>query len=256
MAISESLHWYTRKGEPAYEVPYADPGKGMRPTTLRDAKKLSLVPSVSAINGIPAKPGLDRWKQDQLLTAAWVCEVENEKDWRTSVIEIAGEISKQAAEKGTAIHANIERYYLNEPVLDYEVHVMNVVDALNKYYPASDGFVAERSFAHPLGYGGKVDLSYQAEDCIEGIVLDFKSKDFDPAIDPKKLVYPENAMQLDAYRHGLKMPKAKMVNVFVDRETGIVKLYEWPEGDYFEMFRCLLKYWQLSKNYDSSWEVL
>ncbi len=32
-------HWYDADGKPAYEVPYADPSKGMRPTTLADAKK-------------------------------------------------------------------------------------------------------------------------------------------------------------------------------------------------------------------------
>lgn len=249
MAISESLHWYSRKGEPVYQVPYADPSKGMRNTTLRDAKKLSLVPSVTAILSIPAKPGLDRWKQNQLLDAAWTCPVEDEIGYKLAVVEMAEMKSAEARDKGTAIHADIERSYLDEPPLspDYEAHVTNVIDALEQY----GELIAEAPFSHPLGYGGKVDL--HGNGISGGVVLDVKTKDFDEDQDPKKLAYPEMAMQLDAYRHGLNMPKATMVNVFVDRETGRVKLYEWPEGDYFKMFLCLLKYWQLSKKYDSSY---
>lgn len=244
MAIAESLHWYDRKGLPMYEVPYADPSKGMRNTTLRDAKKLSLVPSVTSILNIPAKPGLDRWKQNQLLDAAWACPVEDEKGYKLAVVEMAGMKAEEARTKGTAIHADIEKFYLDERISDeYLTHVGNVQDELWNY----GKLVAEQPFAHPLGYGGKVDLHG------DQVVLDIKTKDFAEDADPKKLAYPEMAMQLDAYRHGLNMPEAKMVNVFVDRETGIVKLYEWPEGNYFEMFQCLLKYWQLSKGYDSSY---
>ncbi len=254
MAIAESTHWYDHTGAPMYEVPYADPSKGMRNTTLRDAKKLSLVPSVTAILNIPAKPGLDRWKQNQILDAAWACPVEDEKGYKLAVVEMAGMKAEEARNKGVAIHADIERSYLGKPPLlpDYEAHVTNVNNALQAYGDAC--FFPEDSFASPLGYGGKVDL-YLVDERQNGIVFDIKTKDFTEDADPKKLAYPENAMQLDAYRHGLNMPKAKMVNVFVDRETGIVKLYEWPEGNYFEMFTCLLKYWQLSKSYDSSYMV-
>ena len=44
--IAESTHWYDKEGNPAYEVE-AKKG-GMRPTTLRDARVLDLVPSVTS----------------------------------------------------------------------------------------------------------------------------------------------------------------------------------------------------------------
>jgi len=59
---SESVHWYTKDGEPAYTIERAD-GKGFRNTTLRDAKKLGLLPSVTTILGVAAKPGLQNWLQ-------------------------------------------------------------------------------------------------------------------------------------------------------------------------------------------------
>lgn len=257
MAIAESLHWYDRDGTPRYQVPYADPSKGLRNTTLRDAKKEGYVPSVTSILNIPAKPGLDRWKQNQILEAAWTTERGDlsKEDWSIQVIMKSSEISSQTASIGTAIHANIEEYYKSGEILspEYEVHVRNTEKELEKFYPG--GFVAERSFGHPLGYGGKVDLSVQSDEIPRGMVFDFKSKDFTEDTPISKLCWPEQALQLDAYRHGLGMTKAQMISIYIDRETGIVKSYEWPEGDYFEQFKCLLKYWQLSKGYNSSYRL-
>lgn len=253
MAIAESLHWYSQDGEPRYQVPYADPSKGMRNTTLRDAKKEGFVPSVTSILNIPAKPGLDRWKQNQILDAAYAFPAEESFDeWSRKVQEKASEIGSETASIGTAIHANIEQYFISGEILsqEYEAHVKNTEIELQKFYPG--GFVAERSFSHPLGFGGKVDLSVQSEEIQKGIVFDFKSKDFDEDTPISKLSWPEQAMQLAAYRVGLNMPEAQMVSIYIDRKTGIVKSYVWDEGSYFEQFKCLLKYWQLSKEYDSS----
>ena len=62
-------HWYFPDGTPIHEVPRAD-GKGTRPTSLRDARKLGLFPSVTNVLGVIAKPALDAWKQEQAILAA------------------------------------------------------------------------------------------------------------------------------------------------------------------------------------------
>jgi hypothetical protein len=49
---SEGGHWYTRTGECCYEIKGAN-GK-MRSVTLRDARKLGLVPGFSAISKMEA----------------------------------------------------------------------------------------------------------------------------------------------------------------------------------------------------------
>ena len=61
---SESQHWYDRNGTPAYSV-IAKNGVP-RPTTLRDARKLNLVPSVTTILNVAAKPALEAWKLNQI----------------------------------------------------------------------------------------------------------------------------------------------------------------------------------------------
>lgn len=251
MYVSESGHWYDIEGQPQYTI--VGKNGNSRNTTLRDARVHKYLPSVTTILNIPAKPGLDRWKQNQLLDAAYNISVDGltRPEWDKAVVDTASEISSQTASIGTAIHANIEEYYKTGVILspEYETHVRNVEKELEKYYPG--GFIAERSFGHPLGFGGKVDLSIQSDEIPKGIVFDFKSKDFTEETPITKLCWPEQALQLDAYRHGLGMEEAQMISIYIDRSTGIVKTYEW-EGDYFEQFKCLLKYWQLSKGYDSS----
>ena len=64
---SESGHWYTKEGEPMYTIVGANGVE--RNTTLRDAKSLELVPSVTTVMGMVAKPALENWKMNQLLNS-------------------------------------------------------------------------------------------------------------------------------------------------------------------------------------------
>ena len=54
---AESVHWYGQDGSPQYTVTAKDGQQ--RPTTLRDARKFNLVPSVTTVLKVAAKPGLD-----------------------------------------------------------------------------------------------------------------------------------------------------------------------------------------------------
>ena len=64
---SESGHWYTQEGDPMYTVPKKK-GGGLRATTLRDARKLNLVPSVTTVMKELAAPQLEMWKIKQAVT--------------------------------------------------------------------------------------------------------------------------------------------------------------------------------------------
>jgi hypothetical protein len=109
---SESQHWYTRKGEPAYTVKSKDGTN--RPATLRDARKMGLVPSVTTIIKCASAPALERWKRDQMMQAALTLprlDGEAEAAWISRVWTDSGETSRKAAERGTAIHAAIQGAY-------------------------------------------------------------------------------------------------------------------------------------------------
>jgi len=65
---SESGHWYTQEGEPMYTIIGVN-GKE-RNTNLRDARLLGLVPSVTTVMDLIAKPSLENWKINQALNSA------------------------------------------------------------------------------------------------------------------------------------------------------------------------------------------
>ena len=109
--VAESGHWYTKEGTPAYTTI----GKtGERPTTLRDARKLGLLPSVTTIIGQLSKAGLNTWLQQQVLLAALTLPRlpdEPEADWLARVMQDSKAQGRDAADRGTAIHAVIQSYF-------------------------------------------------------------------------------------------------------------------------------------------------
>ena len=102
---SEQGHWYTKDGEPCYEVEAAK--GGMRATTLRDARKMDLVPSVTTILKVMSNQGLNVWLKNNLLMAAATLprlDGESADDWIKRVEADSKEQSQAAASLGTSIH--------------------------------------------------------------------------------------------------------------------------------------------------------
>src|SRR5690606_34393042 len=104
-----------------------------------------------------------------------------------------------------------------------------------------EGWIAERRFVSPIGYGGAVDLHNQEW------VLDFKTKQTADKFKPGKMAFDEHVMQLAAYRVGLGLPSAKAANVFVCLEDGQVNFHEHTEEELqrgWRMFQHALALWQ------------
>lgn len=239
---SESGHWYDKDGRPAYTLIGAN-GKERAPT-VRDARKLNLYPSVTTIIRCAAAPGLEFWKAKQAILAALTLprnEGEFEDAYLDRILRDSKEQARKAAERGTEIHAAIQGHY--EGKQPDEALWPFVQGAMKAVGPGV--WDAEKSFAHPLGFGGKVDLSS------DEWVIDFKTKEFSPE-DPIK-GWPEQAMQLAAYRVGLGFTRARCGNVFVSvTHPGHAVMYEWPEEELsqgWEKFRALLGYWQADRKY-------
>lgn len=248
---SESMHWYGRDGSSAYEV-IGNNGQN-RPATLRDARKLNLVPSVTTIIKSAAAPGLEVWKQQQMMMAALTLprlDDEPEAAWLDRVIHDSKETGRKAAERGNAIHAACQNFYEGKSWGEYQEHVIGTNEAINAHFGVCSWF-AEQSFAHPLGFGGKVDLY------CESAVCDFKTKEFNDA--SKKLAWDEHCMQLAAYRVGLDIPKARCANVFVSvTKPGLAIVHEWTEEELakgWRMFKGLLDYWKAKTGFESGWNA-
>jgi hypothetical protein len=247
---SESGHWYAKDGTPAYTI-VGKNGKE-RPTTLRDARTLELVPSVTTILSVLAKPGLENWKQNQILMAALTMprvEGETEQEYIARIIRDSKEQGMKAAEEGTRIHGAIESFYTkktNHP--DYDVYVSATVNAVYEKFGEQE-WIAEKSFA-TSAFGGKVDLASPE------VVLDFKSKEFTEDDLPKP--YDENVIQLAAYRHGLAkpytFPTTRCANVFISRNVpGLVHIVEHDQEEIergWRMFSYLLALWMQLKRFN------
>src|SRR5580765_4654690 len=84
----------------------------MRPTTVRDARKLGLLPSVTNVLGVINKPELVEWKMTQAVLAALTLprlNGEGEDGFAKRVVEDALSRCKTAVDFGSAFHAGAER---------------------------------------------------------------------------------------------------------------------------------------------------
>jgi hypothetical protein len=252
-------HWYSREGKPCH---YQEDGKD---TTLRHARKQDLVPSVTGILNQVDKPGLTKYLINQTMEAAselpftqisviegaseadiYKWEKANYLDWCDGVKKTAGAHSKNARDKGSAIHKALEDDANEIVPSEHQEIVLRVTEALSKEFgdDAID-LVPEATFSHRLGYGGAVDKSSP------GLILDYKYKADGLK---KKMVYDTHIGQLAAYRCGLGYPQAECGNVFIsDTEVEIVMI---PEKDLvwgFDYFQLLLGLWKHTKKFNSGY---
>ena len=246
---SESNHWYTKDGIPQYTVPSKKDGLP-RATTLRDARTMDLVPSVTTILNMAAKPALIAWLQQQVLFAALTLPRrpdEPEKEYIERIISDSKEQGRSAADAGTAIHASIQGHYEDSPTGQHQESVDACTKAITEHFGEAI-WISERSFSHEFGFGGKCDLFCSGT---LNAVIDIKTKEF---TDPKKVEgYDEHLMQLAAYRVGLGISNARCANVFVSRNVpNLVVVKEWSEDDLirgWKMFLALLEFWQLKNQF-------
>lgn len=226
---SESNHWYTKDGSPAYSVK----GKDGQPrsTTLRDARKLGLLPSVTTIMKVAASPGLEAWKMNQMMLAALTLprgEGENEESFIKRVQADSKEHARKAAERGTQVHTAIEQFFDGQINANDLPYLEPVYKAVNDTF-GNLMWAVEKSFAAESGFAGKVDLHSRDGD---GVVADFKTKEFTSDTLEKVVGFDENVMQLAAYRKGLKLPSARCANIFVSvTEPGLVVVKEWNQEE-------------------------
>lgn len=242
---SEGGHWYLADGTPYYSIVGTN-GKE-RDVTLRDARKVGALPSVTKVIREAAAPGLERWKLRQLALAILTLprlHDESEDAFLARAEKDAQEQGKKAAERGTQIHAAIEQHYAGTYIGDlWTPWIIEVAGVLDKHCGPRK-WAPEKSFAHPLGFGGKVDLH-----CADW-VLDIKTKD-----DDKSDIYDEHAMQLAAYRHGLGLvghSNARCGIVFVNRNEPRAQFVEVSEDKLargWAMFEALLRYWKAKTGY-------
>jgi hypothetical protein len=249
---SESNHWYAKDGTPAYTVT-AKNGE-QRSTTLRDAKKMGLLPSVTTIMKAAASPGLEAWKINQMMLAALTlprADGESEESFIKRIQADSKDQARKAAERGTQVHTAIEQFFDGQINANDLPYLEPVYKAVNDTF-GNLMWAVEKSFAHtssPYGFAGKIDLHSLEGD---GVVIDFKTKEFTSETLEKVAGFDENVMQLAAYRTGLVKPQARCANVFVSvTEPGLVVVKEWTQEELWRgwsMFDALKTFYYAKTN--------
>jgi hypothetical protein len=199
----KSSHWYHRDGRACHEVTAKTTGLP-RPTTVADARKLNLVPSVTNILNMKAKPALITWLQDNSIRAALETPRnvnEPEDAWHSRIAEEADRIGKEAAEWGTLLHEQIEQFNTDGAFLGTG-EILRYVEGYSVWHKenVAEVIYAERSVIGSLGYAGRLDL-YAMMKNGRRAVIDFKSQKLLTKKGPG--FYKEWHMQLAAYAAAL-----------------------------------------------------
>lgn len=275
----DTSHWYDRDGNSRHTVPKKTSKTGEhKNTTLRDARELNLLPSVSEVNGIIANEGLVKWKLGQVAIAGARTQRQEGEDDETFADRIITESLsgvKDAAGFGTIMHSIIEDYLVHHHHPEFEGG-----DRMEEFWPGVKNWLDcnvarviqnEYTVVSRAGYAGRVDIKVELcgdahvdmamsnADYGGECILDFKTRK--PAPNGALLGYDKELWQLSAYsgadpgsvERGHLIPVA---NLYINSEVpGSLRFNAYTHDETtrgLEIFGHILSVWKLSKNYDPS----
>jgi len=259
---NQSSHWYKADGSPCHRLPRVR-GGGLRPTTLRDARRLRLFPSVTAILGIFSKPQLDRWKMKQVALASMrLNRTDGESDdyLADRIIEEAFAQVEQAADLGSRIHDAIDKHFEGVPVPeDLTTYINPVLEWKNE--KKLEFVERELSLVNTRhGFAGTMDVACRYGAKGRGVV-DFKTRKTKPGT--KVTSYDGQAMQIAAYGATYwgeeNLSRMFGANVFISTtEPGRLEVCSYSPQELmaeWEIFKMACAMWRHSKGYDPRQEV-
>lgn len=251
-ASESSSHWYRPDGTTCHTV--IAKGSGLpRQTTLADARKLGLLPSVSGILRVLDKPALNTWKVEQAVLAATTTPRLKDEPLDIFIKRVLEHDAEQEGQKardfGTLIHSQLEKALKGGPVqADLEQFcrpVLDLVATLGKPHAAERIVVGH-------GYAGTLDVIIGAGK--SRTILDFKTSK--AAHLPMKS-YIEHRLALSAYAMAT-MPllgqgtPLSTANIYISSVTpGMISLCrndDWIET-FTEGFKPILAYWRWANSY-------
>lgn len=278
MSLKEGGHWYDADGNPCHTQKCKAGSKNpTRATTIRDARKLRLYPSVTGILGILAKPQLERWKFRQITDYAVSNPAapdgsEDPSLYFERAVEGAFKQVQDAADAGSRIHAiledislgksynrleeislpkygNVKAHVIIEPVVEwFETHVERVIS------------VEKRLVNKEVGFAGMADLLAELKDGTLACI-DFKTRKTDPRY--KCEPYEGQPMQIAAYAK-TAFPEMEARNALAGcnlyistTEPGRIEDCWYDDerlAKEFEAFRHVCEIWKHIKGYDPTEE--
>ena len=261
-SVRNGSHWYRSDGSPCHQVKMVSRPSEMRPTTLADARKMDLLPSVTNVLTIKGSASLVRWQLNELANVCYSNRPDNGEppvSYSKRVIALSHEKRDDAAVSGSAIHAGVENRYLGRPCApEVSEHVNAIIKALS-----TEGFQmieTETVVTNRRGFAGTMDLAGTIDG--KNVVADIKTKTTSP--DKSIFVAPDYALQLAAYGNSFEpfnyRPRRygdfEAFNIIVSRnEVGRVEIVRYTENEMHEAYDCflnLLEAWKYFNGYDAS----
>lgn len=246
-----------------HEVPRAK-GGGFRKTTLADARKLGLLPSVTTVLRALDKPALTHWLIEQAVNAVLTAprmegeELDAFKE-RVLVTEAHQEEEGQIArDLGTDIHDAMEKLFMGEEV---DPELMPYIEPAAAHIHRMGTVVAMEKTVVGPGYAGRVDLVLRLHTG-ELELLDYKTTKKLPT----KEAWAEHRIQCAAYAKawreqevpGQGFPEriVSTSNLYIStQEQGkfnyCLHVEPWPDV-YDQAFAPLLAVWQWMNQYKPS----
>ena len=258
-------HWYLPDGTPYHDVPRAD-GNGTRSVTLRDARKVNALPSVTNILSVLSKPGLDAWKQEQAIMAALTLPKRDDESLDAFARRVVTDMSEQvrsAADLGSAVHAAIEVYLqTGEPPENPDIlRLFEPVKLWIDEHIERIGLVETVAVHSEFGYAGRIDLVAKLNSTGTWAVIDFKTQKMKP--DKKGVFqaafYETWPLQLMAYFRALNHAGEcsrrleDIASVVINSvEPTPVQVKIWPRDEhepFWQAFHCARELWCFTKGY-------
>jgi hypothetical protein len=268
-------HWYLRDGSPCHQV--ANKTGGKRDFNLRWDRRLKAVPSVTTVLRVIDKEALNNWRVEQgILAALTLPRIPDEPElaYLERVKQDSRQQSQDAAAEGTRIHCAVDDHFSGRDFPEkYQPHVKATLVEIARLFPNVNDWVSEKSFAHPLGFGGSCDL-HSTE---VFVAADHKGKDGelwtdgdhvyarltqDGEVKDKRCDYDQN-WQLAPYLVGLGLADPnepstfkQAAAIFISRtHPGSVSGRIFSAAEMYHgwrIFAAALQLWKLLKNYDGA----
>lgn len=248
-----SSHWYTKAGEPFFEIPKKD-GSGMRAPTIADARELHLLPSVTQVLGILDKPDLNAWKIEQAVLAV-LSTKQNDGEQLDAFVNrvlrverVQDQEAARARTLGTDIHDAIEKALTKK---EWNQELAPFVNPVLEWVKLNCHVLWTEKILVGKGYAGRADtlLAHNQEGAY--FLTDFKTTSRLPTAGS----WPEHELQTAAYAKACPDKKvgSRLItaNVYIStKEPGQIRtFYQDHWRDTFKVFQQILKVWQWAKGY-------
>jgi hypothetical protein len=249
-------HYYCADGSPCFEVPNKSKG-GMRPVTIRDCRKLNLLPSVTTVlSDVLVKDDLSDWKLREMAKAAHsnpAKSMEAVEQYQARLEDVAFKQVRDAADIGTNVHKALELYFQDKP---YDTKWASYVTPAAKYIRDNEIYFVKQELRlvnHAHGYAGTTDGVFSSP---QGTgIWDWKTKRTSAAykIEP----WEDHPTQIAAYHmahFGCIEDGHIGANAYLSTtEPGRFEVIYYDAATlraHWEMFQHVLAIWRFRKGYD------